>query len=107
MAIKGFFAKLKKEMPMPKHKGMEKDEADGMEDDIMSLDDDPESKSEEMGLPGDGPEPMPDEELQDESKPSMLEEISDDDLMAELKARGLESKLSAPKGKKPSAEDIY
>jgi hypothetical protein len=92
-------SKLKK-MKMPEKKGMEKDEMEGME---MASESGEEMDMEEMPME----EESMGEEMASEEMPapaSDLEMVSDDDLMAELKKRGLMSQLDESA---PEEEDEY
>lgn len=83
MALKGFFAKIKNDMPKAPSKAERKPE-------MISQD-----EMDALNEPDDGEEV--DIHAEDSKPNPKMAELSDDDLVAEIKARGLMSKLeSAP-----------
>jgi hypothetical protein len=86
--------KLEK-MKMPAKRGKEEE----MEMSLAELDMPAELEGEEMASEG------AEMEMEDSPASSMLESASDDELLAELKKRGLESKLSSEKPEMEMEED--
>lgn len=91
--------KMLKKMKMPKPKELDTSELDSLEsDEIESPEYETKESPEEEGAES------PEEEAAEH--PGELEQVSDEDLLAEVKKRGLMSQLEHEEGQE-SAEDAY